>query len=64
MNSGQVRRWLNDYVDGLLFIMAVIKILAESPSWDIELTCIQLRNTSYYDLKTLEGINEQNLVLG
>jgi len=46
MNLGQVRRWLNDYADGLLFLIAVIKILAESPSWDTELTYIQLRNIS------------------
>ena len=41
-----MRRWLNDYADGLLFLMAAIEVLVGSPSWSTELTCIQLRNTS------------------
>jgi len=46
MNLGQVRRWLNDYANGLLFLMAAIEVLAGSLSQGTQLTCIQLRNTS------------------
>jgi len=46
LNLGQIRRWLNNYTDRLLYLMAAIEILARSPSWNIELTYIQLQNIS------------------
>ena len=46
MNLGRVRKWLNDYADGLLFLMAAIEVLVGSLSRGTELTYIQLRNTS------------------
>jgi len=37
MNLERMRRWLNNYVDGLLFLIAAIEVLARSPSWGTEL---------------------------
>ena len=41
-----MEKWLNNYADGLLFLIAAIKMLAGLPSWSIELTCIQLKDIS------------------
>jgi len=42
LNLRRIKTWLDDYTDGLLYLMVTIEVLAGSPSRGTELTCIQL----------------------
>jgi len=46
LNLARLRKWLHDYSEALLYLMAAVEVLAGSPSRGTELTCIQLRNTA------------------